>query len=179
MNKNIYVPSFWGGLFIVLISAIPGINVVNCMCGAGVIGGGIFTVYLHRRMVGPSEKITAKTGAVLGLLSGVIGACLSVVALYGFLKVFNGISYNLNVNSVGSEWADWLSSFDPQAFSRYAFLAIFAIILVISVLLSFVGGLIGVSLFGDGSGGQADKPTIRKKSKEDDDGIVVEDDAIF
>ena len=179
MNRYIYIPALWGGLFIFLISAIPGINIVNCMCGAGVIGGGVLTVYLHRRMVGRDHKIAVKTGAELGLVAGVIGACLSFFALVGFFKFFNGLSYNLNFNSAGSDWADWLSSFDPREFSRYVLLAIFAATLVVSVLLSFVGGLIGISLFGDGSEEQGPKPVNRKKSKEDDDGIVVEDDAIF
>lgn len=179
MSRNIFLPSLWGGVFIFLISAIPGINIVNCMCGAGVIGGGVLAVYRHRRMIGRDQKIAAKTGAALGLFSGAIGACLSFFALFAFFKYFRGISYNLNFNFAGSGPADWLSSFDPQAFSRYAFLAIFAVTLVVSVLLSFVGGLIGVSLFGDGSEEQAPQLPTRQISKEADDGIVVEDDPIF
>ena len=179
MNKDIYRPAIWGGLFIFVATVVPGINIVNCMCGAGIIGGGIFSVYMYRRSIGLQTFINAKTGVKLGLISGLIGAILSFIVFVVVMRVFNLVSYDLSLDSTNDIWSDWLALIDPYLISKFALLLSFAASLIFNILLATVGGLIGVSLFGQGT--EKKKIDVRKKQSGDTDrdGIVVENDSHY
>jgi len=71
-------PALLGGIFIGLISATPIISLVNCLCCAGVIAGGIIAVHLYKKRLGPME-LTYKDGAVTGLMAGASGALISTM----------------------------------------------------------------------------------------------------
>jgi hypothetical protein len=67
-----------GGLIIGAISGIPGLNLLNCCCCAGILIGGAMSVYLYRQEftneVPPMESSDA---LILGIIAGIIGALIS------------------------------------------------------------------------------------------------------
>ena len=177
--KKILFPALWGGLFIFLVSAAPGINLLNCICGAGIIAGGVFGVYLHQRSLGLDERMKSSDAVAIGLISGCIGAVLSFVTFIFLLRFFDIISYNLTLNSTNDSWSDWQSFVDPVFFSKFAVLFLFALYLVINVLLASIGGLLGFSILGRGKSDKDMSSDNRPSDENHADGIVVEKDRLY
>jgi hypothetical protein len=70
-----FQPALLGGLFIGIMSALPGISFGNCCCCLWVLSGGMLTTYLLQgRQATPVE-----TGEVMvqGLIAGAVGGVLA------------------------------------------------------------------------------------------------------
>lgn len=70
-------PALLGGLFIGVLSALPGVNIANCCC-LWVIGGGMLVVYLQQQ--NSPEPIETADAVLGGLIAGALGAALYVGA---------------------------------------------------------------------------------------------------
>jgi hypothetical protein len=81
-----FQPALFGGLFIGVMSALPGINVGNCCCCLWVLCGGMLSTYL---LQGRQEAPVETSEVMLqGLIAGVVGGLLSgiiTVALQPFI----------------------------------------------------------------------------------------------
>src|SRR5437868_7820904 len=76
MNNKLK-PAIIGGIVVGLLSAIPFVNIVNiCCCFWAILGGAIAT-YLYIK--GSPAPVKAGDGAVMGLMSGVVGALIYIV----------------------------------------------------------------------------------------------------
>ena len=77
------------GVAMGVVSALPGLSLVNCCCCAGIIGGGVLAVYLYkqefREEMAPLESTD---GLVLGILAGLVGAFSATVISLLILLVF-------------------------------------------------------------------------------------------
>ncbi|MCY3811703.1 MAG: hypothetical protein OXH15_07915 [Gammaproteobacteria bacterium] len=67
-----------GGVFGVL-AALPYINMLNVVCCALYIGGGVLAAYLYLKDQPPSEKRPYGDGALVGLIAGAIGGVVATV----------------------------------------------------------------------------------------------------
>ena len=67
-----------GGVFGVL-AALPYINMINVVCCALYIGGGVLAAYLYFKDQPPSEKAPYGDGALVGLIAGAIGGVVATV----------------------------------------------------------------------------------------------------
>ena len=77
LNKEHYAKCFLiGGLFIGILSGAPGFDNCNCCC-MWVILGGLLSGYLLCRWAG--HPVTEGEGALVGLLSGAIGAVIQAI----------------------------------------------------------------------------------------------------
>ena len=143
-----FMPAVWGGLLIGIINGVPGLGLINCLCCAGTIGGGLLAVYLYRKDLDQSVAMQSGDGALLGLLAGVIGAVIGSalssvfgVAAWDFLRNFSDYIDD-------PEIVDMLDRFHPGMLSGGLFFAQLMIALVINSIFGLIGGLLGVSLFG-------------------------------
>src|SRR5215471_20264324 len=68
-------PALYAGIAIGVLSALPIINLGNCLCCLWVVGGGALAVYLMQQNY--PYAVQAADGALVGLLAGVIGGALS------------------------------------------------------------------------------------------------------
>ena len=88
-----------GGFAIGLVSGIPGLNLINCCCCAGILFGGALTYYLHiqdYKLLTPPDNEQyrvwigsmpvdarlapeASDALILGLLAGIVGAILATM----------------------------------------------------------------------------------------------------
>lgn len=147
-NTNKFIPALWGGVFIGVISAVPGLNLINCACCAGVIGGGIFSVYLYRRQAGEALEITMADGALLGLIAGLIGAVIN--GLLGMLLM----TTNLHIFEMIEPYIDdpdileMFENISDQAVASGLFFVSMISSLVINCVFALLGGLLGVSFWG-------------------------------
>ncbi|GJQ21805.1 MAG: hypothetical protein HBSIN02_21600 [Bacteroidia bacterium] len=63
-----------GGI-IAFVSAVPGLNLLNCCCCAGILLGGVLAVYLHKQEFEPGMPAMESSDAlIVGLTSGLVSA---------------------------------------------------------------------------------------------------------
>ncbi|MBN1540978.1 hypothetical protein JW992_02450 [candidate division KSB1 bacterium] len=147
-SRSLLRPAVWGGLLIAVVSGVPVLNWINCMCCAGVLSGGLLAVYLYRRQIGPHSEILSRTGALLGLSAGIIGAVLG--GIIGLL--FNALTLDFIAALVESladpAFRDQFAEWTAVLASPLAYLGLLALSLIINSLFGLLGGLIGVAFWG-------------------------------
>lgn len=164
-NRSSIVPSaLIGGVFLGATSAIPIIGCANCACCLLVIGGGILASFVYLRDY-PADHppMTYGDGAVLGLVTGVIGAF--VWTLVEIPLAYLQLHWT-NINDVEEieellndpnipPWVDELVALlsTGEAISIGVIFVTFCVYLVIGVVFASLGGVIGVALF------QSTRPT--------------------
>jgi len=80
-----FQPALLGGLFIGIMSALPGVQIGNCCCCLWVLSGGMLSTYLLQgRQDTPVETSEVMVqgliaGAVGGVLSGIISIALQPI----------------------------------------------------------------------------------------------------
>jgi hypothetical protein len=79
-----------GGLMIGAISGIPGLNLLNCCCCAGILMGGALSVYLYRQeFTDEMPPLESSDALILGIIAGIIGA-LVTTALNAMITLLLG-----------------------------------------------------------------------------------------
>jgi len=68
-------PALYAGIAIGVLSALPVINLGNCLCCMWVVGGGALAVYLMQQ--NHPYSVTAADGALVGLMAGAIGGLIA------------------------------------------------------------------------------------------------------
>ena len=91
-----FIAGLWGGIFIGVISSVPWLNAINCMCCSGVLGGGILSVYLYRQKIQNDSMLTANVGVELGIIAGVIGTVISTLLHILMFPVFKDVFLQKN-----------------------------------------------------------------------------------
>jgi hypothetical protein len=145
-------PAFWGGLFIGVLSALPIIQVGNCCCCLWVVTGGVLAVYLRQQQ--SPYAIPASEGALIGLLSGMIG---------GVLTVLISIPMQAITGPMQQRMLDWVLSTNPDlpgefrdaierasgesGFGPLALAFSFLYYICVGLIFGMLGGLLGVAIF--------------------------------
>jgi hypothetical protein len=133
MNK--LKPALLGGLIVGILSAIPLLNYCCCIWG---IGGGLLAGFLYIKSSPVPVKIGE--GAVIGVLSGIIGAVLYFAIGVPIAYFISGANLEQTLRGAGLQLPGGLSG-----------LAIFVVSGLIGgaalLVLSIVGGLISVPIF--------------------------------
>ena len=74
------MPALYGGVIMGVISGIPFLNLVNCLCCAGVMLGGFMAVFFYQKDLTPEKgPLTNSDSLQLGALAGVFGALVGLV----------------------------------------------------------------------------------------------------
>lgn len=138
-------PALIAGVVLGLLSLVPGINWLNCLCGLLIIGGGLLAAYLYIK--DSAVPVTSGQGAMVGLLAGVIGTVVKTIIQIPLALLFGmGLS------------AAFLRRLDvpPEARRIMEFVAanvwIFFMLafftgLVLSCVFGAIGGALGVTFF--------------------------------
>lgn len=160
-----YRAALFGGIAIGLVSSIPGLSLINCCCCAGIVLGGLLTVYLYQRdFVEGMPPLEASDAAMLGIMAGVVGAFAAVVfdllllltmgpvAQEFVQSVVERLLENLEESgSIPAEAADQIREQLQDALSQgttvRGVLSNLFFSLVVYPLFSILGALIGYALF--------------------------------
>ncbi|HSW39402.1 MAG TPA: DUF5518 domain-containing protein [Acidobacteriota bacterium] len=154
-EKTMLKPALAGGIVAGILSAVPYINVGNCLCCAWVIGGGMLAAYLHvKDSLSPA---TLGRGAAVGLLTGIVGAV--VFALFSIpINHLTRDAQNRFLQML-HEALNEMQNVPPETYERLESLLadggpgflLTGLTLVVTVfiflLFSTIGGTIGVALF--------------------------------
>ena len=149
------MPALYGGLIIAGISAIPGLNLINVCCCAGILSGGFLAVFFYKQELTPEmDPLTSndcvRLGAFAGAIAAVAGTLISMavmlifgnIALEMMMKIIHRMNVELpeNVDQMLQQGMEEKISFFGMFFSLF-------LNLIIDVLFSTLGGLIGWSVF--------------------------------
>jgi hypothetical protein len=148
-------PALIGGVLLGILSAIPIVSAFNCACCAWVIGGGVLAAYL---LVKDSPiPVTLGRGALLGLLTGVIGTVTSTLINVPLQFLISRIGANPleqmrqvfdKIPDMPPESRQMLETLLAQKNVGILFF-IFSVFftLIIYCLFAMLGGTIGVAIF--------------------------------
>lgn len=97
------------GALIGVISAIPGLSLINCCCCAGVWLGGLLAMYLYKQeFTEGMPPLESSDALMLGLMAGVVGAFSAVLVNVLILVTFGPVEAEL-VRSISGKVLDRMS----------------------------------------------------------------------
>ena len=146
-------PALIGGIALGVASAIPILNFANCFCCALVIGGGALASWLYLKQIPAGVQPPYGDAAILGLMTGAIGAIAGTIASLPFSLMMGKMGYMdqmreaLQSADVPPEVNEMLNSLTG---AEMAFPVIFMQMLfslVIYSIFATIGALIGVAVF--------------------------------
>lgn len=140
--------SLLGGLFIGVVSALPVVGAANYCCCLWVIVGGILTTYLQQQS--RPERVESTEAAMLGLLSGVVGALIYI----GFSVLLLSLSGDMIESQIRS-MAEQYPQLPPDVRDRLLqFTAGPSMVLLVAfvtipmyAIFSMIGALLGLLIF--------------------------------
>ena len=84
------------GVAIGVVWAVPGLNLINCCCCAGVILGGVLAMYLYQQEWAENmEPLESSDAVILGIMAGVIAAFTAMILNLVFLAIFGDVAARL------------------------------------------------------------------------------------
>jgi hypothetical protein len=149
-------PVLIGGVLIGILSALPLVNYLNCVCCAWVIGGGVLASYLYIR--DSAMAVTLGQGVLLGLVTGAVGAVVTTLFSIPLQFVLSGMGIDMaaqlnealdSIPDMAPEARDALGAIfsESGAFSAGFLMLTGFINLVVFSLVGMLGGAIGVAIF--------------------------------
>ncbi|MDD8017539.1 MAG: hypothetical protein PHP42_04135 [Bacteroidota bacterium] len=149
------MPSLYGGLLIATLWAVPGLNLINCLCCAGVLLGGFLSVLLYQKnILADMEQMTQRDCIQLGIYSGIIASVAAVVIQAVVQMIFGDVALEVMLRIIHRMKVELPPEFDQLIETARrekpnlvgSFLAIFFYIIPNS-LFSVLGALIGWNVF--------------------------------
>ena len=144
-------PALYGGLAIGVLSALPLVNLGNCLCCLWVVGGGALAVHLMQQ--NHPYPVQAADGALVGLLAGVIGGAVCGLISIPIALAFGPMQARLMervINSNPDVPPEMKQMFENMAsggvIGAMAVIGIFVRAVVFGII-AMLGGLLGVALF--------------------------------
>jgi hypothetical protein len=159
-KPNKLIPVLIGGFSMAAVSVIPIVNMINCLCCAGIMGGAIVGVWFYKKNFPPNAIFTTGHGAGIGALSGVVGGVLTSAFTALTLGVFSAQFSVTFQETIDEAFQQMHMINDPNAVeqARQALNALatqpfftFALVLIASLFIfvafGTLGGVIGGSIF--------------------------------
>ncbi len=149
------IPALYGGILMGVISAIPFLNFINCLCCAGIMLGGFLAVYFYKNNFTPdSPPMTSGDCMSLGALAGVFGAIVGAILGMFFLTIFGNIAgefmmnflKNMDLNVPPGTWEKAEEDMRGGGIMKQEMMGII-FSLILDPLFGLLGGLIGYSVF--------------------------------
>jgi hypothetical protein len=149
-----FLPALYGGIIMGVISGVPLLGIVNCLCCAGIMFGGFMAVYFYKKQLTAEMDAMTNSDAIgLGAFAGVFGAVVATILSGLFLLLLGNVagqmimrlmeSSNILSNMPPEARAQMEQSMEQQGLSIVSVIANF----VIHPLFGLLGGLIGYAVF--------------------------------
>jgi len=149
------MPALYGGLIIAGISAIPGLNLINVCCCAGILSGGFLAVFFYKQELTPEmDPLTSNDCVRLGAFAGVIAAIAGTMISMAVMLIFGNIALEMMMKIVHRMNVELPENVEQmiqhgmeEKISFFGMVLSLFMNLIIDVLFSTLGGLIGWSVF--------------------------------
>lgn len=150
-SSSYFKPSLIAGAAFGAASGIPLVNCANFACCALAIGGGFLASYLYLKGLGPVAAPPYGPAAILGLLTGVIGAVVAGVVALPFqmmgMAMGGGFS-QLQEAFEGQELPAGAEQLIATLATGGGFVILFLMNLILFSLFAIIGALLGVAILG-------------------------------
>lgn len=149
------IPALYGGIIMALVSNIPFLSIVNCLCCAGILLGGFLAVFFYKNNFTPDTPPFTSgdcigVGAFAGVFGAVFGTLLSALfmSLFGniFLKQVLDILENMNIQ-LPEEAMRGIEESMNEGFQIVSMVWSLLANLVIYPVFGLLGGLIGYNVY--------------------------------
>lgn len=149
------MPSLYGGLLIATLWSVPGLNLINCLCCAGVLLGGFLAVLLYQKEISPDmDQLVQQDCIQLGMYAGIIASVAAVVIQVMVTLVFGNVAIDVMMKLIDRLNVDIPPQFmqvineakDAEPNLIGSIFSIFVYILP-NTLFSILGALIGWNVF--------------------------------
>ncbi len=144
-------PALLGGVAIGVLSALPVISVANVCCCAWIVFGGALAAYLMQ--ANHPEPIQIGDGAVVGLLSGLIGAFVWLIVFIPISSLMAPFESRMaqramaNAEALPPEVRSLLEGLSGGPSIGIGLFFMFFVMLVVGTVFGMFGGLFGALLF--------------------------------
>jgi hypothetical protein len=157
MNQEAMLrPALIAGVAVGVLSALPGLGALNCLCCAWVVGGGILAASLCVKA--SPLTVTLGRGVLLGLLTGVIAAVVdtifSIPVHFALTGVGMGPAEQLNqlfeeFPNIPSEYREAIRAIfaSGDGIGVFVLILVGLLKLVVYGLVCMLGGAVGVAIF--------------------------------
>ncbi len=140
-----------GGSAAGIASQIPIVNFANCLCCALVVGGGMLAVYLAMKGEPPAPTAPYGDGALVGVLAGVAAAVVGAIVAIPLTAIFGDPmeqvrSFLEGLEGMPPEALEAMSGAETGGVASFGAVA-FLMSLVVDVVFSAIGGVIGAAVF--------------------------------
>jgi hypothetical protein len=147
MSGHLLQPAIIGGLVMGVLSALPVVAAGNLCCCLWVVCGGFAAAYVLQE--NQPTPVTAGDGALVGLLAGVIGACVYLILAIPVTTLLAPLQRQVIEQFVDSgrippEFREQLTSY---ADGPAGLVAAFLVTLVAGAIFSPLGGVLGAAVF--------------------------------
>jgi hypothetical protein len=163
------VPAIYGGVIIGVISGIPFLNFINCLCCAGVLLGGFLAVFFYKSELSEQTPLTTGDALSVGVLAGVFGAMISTLIsallIYTVGNLAGEAMYDLveglydKMGVLEQMSADQLEQLETMKASELSLVSILSAF-IIYPLFGLLGGLIGYAVYKPKPGSPPSMPTV-------------------
>ena len=143
-------PAILGGVVIGVLSALPVINLANCCC-AWILFGGALAAYLMQQ--NHPYPIETGDGAIVGLMAGIVGAFVWVVAsvpISAAMAPFQSDMASRVIRDAGDMAPEMRAIFENLGGAPAIGLGLifgFFVMLCVSSVFGMLGGLFGALMF--------------------------------
>jgi len=144
-------PAFYAGLAIGVLSALPILNIGNCLCCMWFVGGGALAVYLMQQ--NHPYAVTSADGALVGLMAGALGGIIAAIlsiplamAMGGFQqRILERVAENPDIPEQTRDMIRNMGMARGGAVAIRFVMALFTA--CIYAVFGMLGGLLGVAIF--------------------------------
>jgi len=150
-----FIPALYGGIIMAVISTVPFISFINCLCCAGILSGGFLAVFFYKNNFTPdTQPFTSADCMTVGALAGVVGAIIGMFLSMAFMAMFGNIMmqtiieilHNMNVELPDEAWESLEESLNAKLSPVMMVINFFGS-LVIDAIFGLLGGLIAYSVY--------------------------------
>jgi hypothetical protein len=138
-------PAFLGGLFIGVLSSLPIVKFGNVCCCLWVVAGGVLAAYLAQS--NHPFPIKAAEGALVGIIAGLVGACVAFPIELLFAQWEQDFVLNLIDRMNLDIPPDLRPVLEHRGTGIVARLIGLFVSLCINAVFGLLGGLLGVAMF--------------------------------
>ena len=149
-----FLPALYGGIIMGVISGVPLLGIVNCLCCAGIMFGGFMSVYFYKKqLTAEMDPMTSSDAMGLGAFSGIFGAIVAIILSGLFILLMGNVTGEIVKKILESTNA--LNNMPPEARDQMeqsleqTGLSIISVVanFIMHILFGFLGGLIGYAVF--------------------------------
>ncbi len=149
------IPALYGGLIIGVISSVPFLNLINCLCCAGIMFGGFLSIFFYKENFTPDTKpFTAGDCMTVGVYAGLFGAFVAVFLDIIFQMMFGNVFgrfvleqiQQMDIQLPEETWSALEKAFEDSLSFSGVFLSLVSG-LILNSIFGMLGGLIGYNIY--------------------------------